>query len=79
MYKKIKTFKEILGVNWYGRMENVLLPIDETLFHLNEYRTGLSGAGTMKDLYSLIRRGTEEMFSILAAEYVFFLPGDGVS
>ena len=77
MYKKIKTFKEILGVNWYGKMENVLLPIDENLFNLGEYRAGLSGAGTMKELYSFIRRGTEEMFSILASEYVFFLPGEG--
>ncbi|MFC1840859.1 hypothetical protein ACFL1N_14875 [Thermodesulfobacteriota bacterium] len=79
MYKKIKTFKEILGVNWYGRMDNILLPIDENLFNLDEYRAGLSGAETMKELYSFIRRGTEEMFNILAAEYVFFLPGDGVS
>ena len=78
MYKKIKTFKEILGVNWYGKMENVLLPIDKDLFNLDDYRAGLSGAETMKDLYSLIRSGTEEMFSILAEEYVFFLPGDGV-
>jgi len=79
MYKKIKTFKEILGINWYGRMDNVLLPIDKNLFNLDEYRAGLSSAETMKDLYSLIRRGTEEMFSILTSEYVFFVPGDGVS
>lgn len=78
MYKKITTFKEILGVNWYGRMDEVLLPIDKGLFNLYEYRAGLSDAGTMKDLYSLIKRGTEKMFSILASEYVFFVPGDGV-
>ncbi len=79
MYKKIKTFKEILGVNWYGRMDKVLLPIDENLFNLYEYRAGLSSAGTMKDLYSLIREGTEEMFGILSSEYIFFVPGGGVT
>ena len=78
MYEKIKTFKEILGVNWYGRMDEVLLPIDKDFFNLFEYRTGLANAETMKDLYSLIRGGTEEMFSILASEYVFFVPGEGV-
>lgn len=79
MYSKIKTFKEILGVNWYGKMDKVLLPVDEDLFDLEKYRKGLLSAGSMKDLYSLIRLGTEEMFDILASEYVFFVPGDGVA
>lgn len=78
MYKKIKTFKEILGVNWYGKMDEVLLPIDKSLFNLKEYRAGISNAEDMKSLYSSIKYGTEKMFSILASEYVFFVPGEGI-
>jgi len=78
MYKKITTMKSILYINWYGHMDQVLLPIDVRFFNRNEYRNGLSKAETMKKLYRMIREGTDEMFDILSYKYVFFTPGKGV-
>ena len=37
----------------------------------NEYRDRLSKAETMKELYHLIRDGTDGMFDILSSEYIF--------
>jgi hypothetical protein len=78
MYKKIKTFKEILGVNWYGQMNQVLFPIEKELFNINKYRFRLHEAETMKELYDYIKEGTCEMFDILSSEYIFFTPDEVV-
>jgi hypothetical protein len=77
MYSKITTLKRILEVNWYGPMDQVLFPIDPRFYDHKEYRERLSGTGTMKDLYRLIRQGTDEMFDILSSKYIFFTPGEG--
>lgn len=76
MYKKIKTFKEILGVSWYGQMDVVLFPIDKELYNIDEYRLRLHRAETMKELYGFIKEGTFEMFDIISSEYIFFTPGE---
>jgi len=78
MYNKITTLKSILHINWYGHMDQVLLPIDVRFFNRDEYRDGLSEAGTMKKLYRIIREGTDKMFDILSSKYIFFTPGKGV-
>ena len=75
MYKKIKTFKEILGVNWYGQMDQVLFPIDKEFYNIDEYRHRLHKAATMKELYDFIKEGTFRMFDFLSSEYIFFTPG----
>ena len=77
MYNKVTTLKRILEVNWYGSMDQVLFPIDSRLYNHHEYRKRLSGTATMKDLYRIIREGTDEMFDILSSKYVFFTPGEG--
>jgi hypothetical protein len=77
IYKRITSLKKVLDVNWYGHMDQVLLPLDGRFFDLEKYRGGLYRAETMKGLYDLIREGTHEMFDVLAAQYIFFTPGEG--
>jgi len=74
MYKKTFRIKAELDVHWYGPIEQVLLPIDSWLYNEAAYRSSLEGAANMKALYRAIRAGTEEMFDILAGEYVFYCP-----
>lgn len=76
IYKKISRLKELLNLNWYGHIDMVLLPIAPPLYKLEKYREGITSSRTLKDLYTLIRKGTEEMFDILSQEYVFFTPGE---
>jgi hypothetical protein len=75
MYSKITTLKAVLEMNWYGSMDQVLLPLD-TQFHYDaEYRGSLASASSMKELYRRIKEETEEMFEILSHEYTFYTPG----
>ena len=74
MYKKVFKMKEELNIHWYGPIHQVLLPIDAQYFQEFEYRAHLKKACTMKELYSTIRKGTDEMFDILSYEYVFYRP-----
>jgi hypothetical protein len=74
MYTKIRTIKSLLNVNWYGSIDQVFLPLDTRWHNESEYRGSLSAASTMKELYRLIREGTDEMFDILSLEYVFYTP-----
>ena len=77
LYGKVMTMKGLLGINWYGTMDQVLLPLDERLYDHSEYREILAEAGSMKALYRAIREGTDTMFAILSREYVFYTPGRG--
>ncbi|OQY49542.1 MAG: hypothetical protein B6240_03100 [Desulfobacteraceae bacterium 4572_87] len=77
MYKKVFAMKEALKVHWHGNLDQVLLPIDLEYFDDITYRTSLTKAETMKELYRAIREGTDEMFDILSLEYVFFSPWMG--
>ena len=77
MYKKVFALKAELNVRWYGTIDQVLLPIDPWFFSEAEYRASLRNAETMQKLYQGIRTGTDEMFDILALEYVFYCPGVG--
>ena len=75
LYKKVMEMKRVLNVNWYGPINQVLLPLDSHLYNELEYREGLSGATTMRELYGVIREGSDDMFDILSFEYVFYTPG----
>jgi len=77
MYKQVFAMKEKLNLHWHGTLDRVFLPIDPQLFNDLEYRSLLNRAETMKELYRNIRQGTDAMFDILAANYVFFCPGGG--
>ena len=77
MYKKVFQMKEEFGVNWYGPLDQVLLPVDSWFYNHSEYRSSLSNASTMKELYLAIRKGTDEMFDILSLEYAFYCPKMG--
>ena len=77
MYKKVFAMKEALKVHWHGNLDQVLLPIDLEFFDDISYRTSLTKAETMKELYGAIREGSDEMFDILSLEYVFFSPWMG--
>jgi hypothetical protein len=77
LYKKVFSMKDALGVSWYGPLDQVLLPIDNWLHDESEYRSALTEARTLKELYEAVRRGTEKMFDILSLEYVFYCPGVG--
>jgi len=80
IYRRIFKMKERLRVSWYGRpIDKVLLPLDESLFSFALYRENLSSAQTMKELYAAIKKGTDEMFDILSANYVFYCPSGGVN
>ena len=78
LYKKVFQMKEKLGVQWHGPLDQVLLPLDFHFHNESEYRAALNNARTLKELYSTIKEGTEEMFDILSFEYVFYCPGSGV-
>jgi hypothetical protein len=77
MYKNIRALRKGLNINWYGQLDQVLFPIDDQYYSSLEYRETLSRARTMKDLYTAIRDGADEMFDILSLEYVFYSPGKG--
>lgn len=77
LYRKVFSLKEELRVNWYGPLDHVLLPMDSWLYNDLEYRSLLTRARTLKELYRIIREGCEEMFDILSLEYVFYGPGPG--
>jgi hypothetical protein len=77
IYKEVFKLREALKVHWYGPITNILLPIDPMFYNEFEYKALVSSAGTMKDLYRVIREGTEEMFDILSLEYVFYCPSAG--
>lgn len=77
LYRKISTLKQTLNVNWYGPIDQVLFPIDGHLYNLEAYRQSLTGAATIQELYRAVRDGIEDMFAVLAAEYVFYTPGLG--
>jgi hypothetical protein len=78
MYGKITTLKALLGMNWYGSIDQVLLPVDNQFHDDGEYRSSLARASSMKALYDLIKEGTEEVFEILSHEYTFYTPGKGI-
>jgi hypothetical protein len=77
IYKKISCLKGLLDVNWYGHIDQVLLPIDARFFNHEEYRRDISSCESIKALYAMIRQGTGKMFEILSREYLFFTPGEG--
>ena len=77
LYDKVMTMKGLLNMDWYGVMDQVLLPLEGRLFDQKDYMKKLSAAGSMKALYRAIREGTNAMFDILAREYVFYAPGRG--
>jgi hypothetical protein len=77
LYKKVFALKESLTVNWYGPLDQVLLPTHPHFFNESAYRSAVARAATMKDLYGIIERETAEMFDILSLEYVFYCPGPG--
>jgi len=74
MYKKVFSMKQELNLYWYGSISQILLPIDSQFFNEFEYRSRLKRAGSLEDIYRVIRSGTDEMFEILAHEYVFYCP-----
>jgi hypothetical protein len=78
IYKNISRLKDLLNLNWYGHIDHVLLPIASHLYNREKYRKDITNSQTLKDLYTMIRKETGEMFDILSKEYVFFTPGDGV-
>lgn len=77
MYKKVFAMKADFNIHWHGSMDQVLLPIDTRFYDEAVYRAAIRQATTLKDLYRTIRKGTDEMFDILAHEYVFFCPSVG--
>ncbi|MFO7785609.1 MAG: hypothetical protein ACQET7_11030 [Thermodesulfobacteriota bacterium] len=77
LYRKVSVLKQTLNVNWYGSIDQVLFPIDAHLYNEGAYRYALSEARSLQQLYGTVRNGVEDMFAVLAAEYVFYTPGMG--
>ena len=77
LYKKVFELKQSLGVDWSGRLDSVLLPIEPLYFSEERYRDRLQKAETMKELYGVIDDGTGEMFRLLGERYVFYCPAAG--
>lgn len=79
MYKQIFSLKNRLNINWYGPLDQVLLPLHAQFHQEAGYRSSICGAATLKDLYGTIQKGTHEMFDILSHEYVMYCPSLGKS
>jgi hypothetical protein len=77
LYKETFRLKSSLDMDWSGRLDKVLMPIEPRYYSEDEYRKALNRAGTMKELYCTIREGTREMFDELGERYVFYCPGAG--
>ncbi|MBN2032045.1 MAG: hypothetical protein JW836_02120 [Deltaproteobacteria bacterium] len=77
IYKKIMTLRAFLNMTWYSSFDQVLFPLDAVFFNEYEYRNRISEALSARELYHLIREGTDEMFDILALEYTFYTPARG--
>ena len=77
MYKKVFAMKADLNIHWRGTLDQVLLPIDSQFYNDAAYRSSVSRAPTLKALYQAIRKGTDEMFDVLAVQYIFFCPWAG--
>ena len=77
VYKTVFSLKKKLNVFWYGRLDQVLLPIEPRFYNEREYHASLARACSLKELYLAIRRGTDAMFGILGIEYVFYCPSVG--
>ncbi len=77
MYKKVFAMKADFNIHWHGSMDQVLLPIEPRFYDESAYRSLIRLAPSLKALYRTIREGTDEMFDILAHEYVFFCPSVG--
>ncbi|RJR29001.1 MAG: hypothetical protein C4576_35840 [Desulfobacteraceae bacterium] len=75
LYQKVMTLRTILGINWYGPIDQVLFPLDTQFYNEMEYRQVLTDTKEMSLLYQIIREGTDEMFDILSLEYCFYAPG----
>jgi len=78
MYKKVFQLRRKLQIHWTGPLDQVLLPLDTQFYSEQQYRSALSRARSLKELYDAIREGTSEMFDILSLEYVFYCPSKGV-
>lgn len=79
LYRKVMTLKQTLNVNWFGTLDQVLLPLDAGYYNFDAYKNTLSEATTLQDLYGAIREGCGDMFAVLSVEYVFYTPGMGGS
>jgi hypothetical protein len=79
LYKEAFELKRSLEVDWSGRLDEVLLPIETFHYNRDEYRNALLRAETMKELYRTISEGTTAMFDVLSEQYVFYCPGSGGS
>ncbi len=77
MYNKVFEMKAALNIHWHGTVDQVLLPIDTSFYNSAAYVASLKNARTLKSLYGVIKDGTEEMFGILSAQYVFYCPWAG--
>lgn len=77
LYNKVITMKELLNINWYGTMDQVLLPLEGKLYSDMAYREALGNAASLKALYGVIREASDAMFNILSREYVFYTPYRG--
>ncbi|HDR16229.1 MAG TPA: hypothetical protein ENN79_12250 [Desulfobacteraceae bacterium] len=77
LYKEAFELKRSLDVDWSGRLDEVLLPIEPLYYNRHEYQKALIDAETMKQLYRAIRDGTSKMFDVLSEQYVFYCPGAG--
>jgi len=74
MFKKFFQMKQALGLHWHPPLDQVLLPIDSHLFNESAYRSALASAPTLKEIYNVIKQGTEEMFYVISNNYVFYCP-----
>ena len=75
LYGKVMTLKSIFCLNWYGPIDQVLLPLHAAGLGFTGYPTTLARAATMQELYRIIRKATDDMFDILSRDYVFYAPG----
>ena len=77
LYKEAFALKNTLGIEWSGRLQKVLLPIEQCYYSEAEYRESIQRAGTMKILYRAIENGTSRMFDVVGEKYVFYCSGAG--
>ncbi|NLI81382.1 MAG: hypothetical protein GX443_06795 [Deltaproteobacteria bacterium] len=73
-YNDILREREELQVVWRGNVEHFLLPLSAEHYNANRFRQAVLEAVTLKDLFAIIERETQQQFQSISSHYVFYLP-----
>jgi hypothetical protein len=73
-YQSIMEEREALNMVWRGDVKHFLLPLDPSVYILDQFFQSIANARSLKELYSRIHAETNAQFDLLNRWYVFYLP-----